>query len=290
VTRIPHITTYKDQYLFYPRLEFASAKAIGGIDYFDYEAEKNDDSKVTVYEKKDQTFTFTVKNKTIDDLKKELRTKTELKETDMLYLTTQEKETQEKETQAVKKTPDILKKLGFVDETKTNEDALKELDEIIKAGEALHKYIKDIVTIVTQLNKYDSSSDFKDIESWTNILEETKTTLLRKHYGEHLVNLDKAVVKLVELKKLLAEKIEFNPNYEFYREPLLKYLRNQELLEAKEKLEDYEKLNSLFSLVWRIKIGLIDYKTTEASSIFDNIEAYKFIVPYREYVDYTPRD
>ncbi len=70
VTRIPH-TTYEKQFLFYPKLDFASAT--GGIDYFDYEAmERNVHSNVTVYGKKDQTFTFTVNGKTIDDLKKEL--------------------------------------------------------------------------------------------------------------------------------------------------------------------------------------------------------------------------
>lgn len=91
--RTPHITTYKDKYLFYPKLEFASAKPMyGGIDYFDYEAMTRNGGNVTVYDKKDQTFTFTVKNKTIDGLKKDLKTKTELKEIDML--TTQEKERQ----------------------------------------------------------------------------------------------------------------------------------------------------------------------------------------------------
>lgn len=297
VTRIPHITTYKNQYLFYPKLEFASANPdIGGIDYFDYEAAKrNDDSEVTVYDKKDQTFTFTVKSKTIDDLKKELRTKTELKETDMLYLTTQEKETQEKETRAVKNTPHILKKVEFVDETKSDEEALKELDELIKAGEALYTYIRDMDSIVTELNKNDygilSSSRFKDIESWTKILEETKNRLLKKRDDKQLLNLDNAVVKLVELKKLLAKKINFNPNYQFYREPLQKFLKDEKLLEDEEPLKYYEKLDLLFSLVWRTKIGLENYKKTEASSsIFENIEAYKIIFPYSEYVVYDTRD
>lgn len=101
---------------------------------------------------------------------------------------------------------------------------------------------------------------------------------------EQLLNLDNAVVKLVELKKRLVEKIGINIKY--YSEPLLKFLKDNELLGNEEKLENYEKLDSLFSLVWSIQIELENYKKTKDSSyIFENIEAYKIIFPYSEYKD-----
>lgn len=295
VTRIPYITTYENLDLFYPRLEFASANpSLGGIDYFDYEA-MSDDSNVTVYKKKDQTFTFTVKGKTIDALKGGLKTITDLKETDMLDFITQDKETQVQKTQEqYKQTPKILKFLEFVDNTKSDEEALNELKEIIKAGEALYKDIDKVSIIVGNLNKPDigfgSIEVFKDKTNWNEILEKTKTEFLKDYENDdgkkHLLNLDNAVVKLVQLKKLLATKIDFNQNETFVfriASSLETFLKNKNQLTSNENLKEYEEFYKLLSLVCKIKIGLEQYKT-ETSSIFENIEAYKLIFPYRKYV------
>ncbi len=210
-TRIPHITRYEKENLFYPKLEFASAKpAIGGIDYFDYEAmNRKDGSKVIVYEKKDQTFTFTKANSTIESLKTSLKEKTIMLDTNGEFTTPKDEEQKKSDAEAAenariesenqfskileerrKNEAERIKQLSVSSNTRF--EGLKDDRKFVEDDEEferLKKAISDTKEFMDLVNEHKTHES----KAWTEMLEPLKTAVSTKYTEQQIPEIEESL-------------------------------------------------------------------------------------------------